>query len=67
MKPKLSSVAIAAMLAMEGSLSTATHRGEFWSERYTNSEGPGMPGHGRPSVSRKKKAKTNGKNKRNRK
>ncbi|QOI58303.1 hypothetical protein pSal_SNUABM02_070 [Salmonella phage pSal-SNUABM-02] len=67
MKPKMSSVAIAAALAMLESVSLATHRGEFWTERYTNSGGPGTPGHGRPSVTRKKKAKTHGKNKRKRK
>lgn len=66
MKPKLSSVAIAAMLAMEGSLSSVTHRGDLMDTRYA-AAGPGTAGHGRPSVSRKKKAKTNGKNKRNRK
>ncbi|BBK03742.1 hypothetical protein [Enterobacter phage EspM4VN] len=63
----MSSVVIAAALAMSESVSLAEHRGEFWTERYTNHEGPGMPGHGRPSVTRKKKAKTHGKNKRKRK
>ena len=67
MKPKMSSVVIAAALAMSESANTAAHRGEIWTERYTNSGGPGTAGHGRPSVTRKKKAKTNGKNKRNRK
>lgn len=67
MKSKMSSVALAAALALSESVALSSHRGEFWTERYTNYEGPGMPGHGRPSVTRKKKAKTNGKNKRKRK
>lgn len=67
MKPKMSSVVTAAMLAMSESVQIAQHRGDFWDEsRYANS-GPGTAGHGRPSVTRKKKAKTNGKNKRKRK
>lgn len=67
MKPTMSSVAIAAALAMSESAQVAAHRGEFWTDRYTNSGGPGTAGHGRPSVTRKKKAKTHGKNKRSRK
>lgn len=69
MKPTLSSVTIAAALAMSESVQVASHRGDtdpYWVERYRDC-GPGKPGHGRPSVTRKKKAKTNGKNKRNRK
>lgn len=67
MKPKMSSVVVAAALAMSESVQIAQHRGDFWDEsRYANS-GPGTAGHGRPSVTRKKKAKTNGKNKRKRK
>lgn len=67
MKPKMSSVVVAAALALSESVQVAKYRGDFWDEsRYVNS-GPGTAGHGRPSVTRKKKAKTHGKNKRKRK
>ena len=69
MKPMKSSVVIAAALAMSESVQVAAHRGDtdpFWVERYRD-VGPGKPGHGRPSVTRNKKAKTHGKNKRKRK
>lgn len=67
MKPKMSSVVVAAALALSESVQVAKYRGDFWDEsRYANS-GPGTAGHGRPSVTRKKKAKAHGKNKRKRK
>ena len=63
----MASAAISAEQAFSRSYRESLHHGEFWTERYTNSKGPGMPGHGRPSVNRPKKAKTHGKNKRKRK
>lgn len=63
-------VALAAMQVMSDTVQVARHRGDidpYWTQRYTNGGAPGEPGHGRPSVTRKKKAKTNGKNKRKRK
>jgi hypothetical protein len=65
---KKSSAAVAAMLALSEMEVVATHRGDdMWGRRYTQGGEPGQPGHGRPSVTRKKKAKTHGKNKHKRK
>lgn len=65
---KKSSAAVAAMLALsEMEVSAAHHGDDMWGRRYTQGGAPGEPGHGRPSVTRKKKAKTHGKNKRKRK
>ncbi|URX65949.1 hypothetical protein PH4_000162 [Escherichia phage PH4] len=56
------------MLALSEMEIVAAHRGDdMWGRRYTQGGTPGEPGHGRPSVTRKKKAKTHGKNKRKRK
>ena len=65
---KKSSAAVAAMLALSEMEIVAAHRGDdMWGRRCTQGGTPGEPGHGRPSVTRKKKAKTHGKNKRKRK
>lgn len=73
MKPlSAHAVATAALLAMAEEMTHNPPRPDFgdrplgWDNRVRES-GPGTPGHGRPSVTRKKKAKTNGKNKRKRK
>lgn len=67
MSKPLSAVAVAT-LALSAMVEDMSHKGRLWDERrYAQGCTPGEPGFGRPSVTRKKKAKTHGKNKRKRK
>ena len=66
MAKNLSSLAVAHM-AISMAIEASKHNGDMgWNQnhrRYATGCVPGEPGHGRPSVSRPKKAKKNGKNK----
>lgn len=65
---KALSAAVVATLALSAMAEDMSHKGRLWDDqRYAKGCTPGEPGHGRPSVTRKKKAKTHGKNKRKRK
>ncbi|ARB12282.1 hypothetical protein HYP05_gp180 [Salmonella phage ST-W77] len=61
------SAATVATLALSAMAEDMMHNGRLWDEhRYVQGCTPGEPGHARPSVSRPKKAKTHGKNKKKR-
>ncbi|CBW38074.1 putative uncharacterised protein [Salmonella phage Vi01] len=61
------SAAAVATLALSAMAEDMSHKGRLWDDqRYAQGCTPGEPGHARPSVSRHKKAKTHGKNKKKR-
>lgn len=66
MKNNLTSLAVA-HLAISSAIEMSNYSGDMgWNlndRSYATGCTPGEPGHGRPSVTRKKKAKTHGKNK----
>lgn len=66
MAKNLSSMVVA-HLAVAEAIGASLHNGDMgWNQnhrRYATDCAPGEPGHGRPSVSRPKKAKKHGKNK----